>query len=347
MQRVLLLCFGLSLFSWADSPAALAHLGKGNGLMQAERYEEAAVQFEQALASDGRSGEARKNLSICYFELRNYGKARKLFETLLSSEDRPVAIYYLARLDLIDGELDSAVAQFRSLNDTYAARERIIADWRYYLGVTYFKKEQFENAITSLKLQVKTNPRDFRARQWLARSFMRTGHTAEASNEFARARELHQYYSQGSIALGGCRTLIAAGQSDDAWAACKPLLETDDVDKVAAVGMLFGESGDELHASAAWQKAVELDPGSPELNYNFALASFQLKRIQTARHFAQIACELWPQFPEANILYGTILYMVADDAEAKRVLGHAQELTPGDANVRRLLADLQNHGQPH
>jgi hypothetical protein len=34
--------------------------------------------------------------------------------------------------------------------------------------------------------------------------------------------------------------------------------------------------------------------------------------------------------------------MLADDAEAKQVLAHAQELRPGDEMVRRLLSDLRS-----
>ncbi len=56
--------------------------------------------------------------------------------------------------------------------------------------------------------------------------------------------------------------------------------------------------------------------------------------------------ELFPDFPEANVLYGTILYMLVEDGEAARVLAHAQELRPDDATVRRLLEELKAQGPP-
>jgi hypothetical protein len=52
-------------------------------------------------------------------------------------------------------------------------------------------------------------------------------------------------------------------------------------------------------------------------------------------------CALWPDFPEANVLYGTILYMLAEDDLAKQLLSHAQELRPDDEMVRRLLGELR------
>jgi tetratricopeptide (TPR) repeat protein len=323
----------------------MANLGKGNELMQRERYDEAAAQFRQALQRDKTLDEARKNLAICEFELREYRQARDLFQTMLPTASWPVAVYYLARLEILRGDLDSAIARLRSLSARDAIAQRSIADWRYFLGVAYFKKGQFKDAIECFELQLKTNPRDFRAHQWLARALMKIGRSTEASQEFARARELHAYYTQGSLAIAGCRSLLNAGKKDEAWAACQPMLETDDVDKVAAIGLLFGEMGDQGHSFAAWQKAVALDPDSPELNYNLALASFQLRDMAPAKRHAQLACDLWPQFPEANVLYGTILYMLADDREAVRVLKRAEALRPEDLNVRRLLAELQSHRQ--
>lgn len=314
--------------------------------MQAERYDEAATQFKQALDRDKTLDEARKNLAICEFELREYQEARTHFRMLLATADRHIASYYLGRLDLLSGNLDSAVARLRSSSDGDEMAQRSIADWRYFLGVAYFKKDQLENAIQCFRLQIETNPRDFRAHQWLARGLIKVGRPVEASQEFTRAKELHEYYTQGSVAIAGCRSLSITGKKDEAWAVCRPMLETDDVDKVAAIGMLFGEMGDQAHSFVAWQKAVALDPDSPELNYNLAFASFQLKDMARAKQYAQTACNLWPQFPEANVLYGIILYMLADDREAVRVLNRAQALRPEDQNVRRLLADLQSRPQP-
>jgi tetratricopeptide (TPR) repeat protein len=323
----------------------MASLGKGNELMQAERYVEAAAQFKQALQYDKALDEARKNLAICEFELREYQQARDLFQTMLPTASRPVAAYYLARIDLLNGDPDSAIVHLRSLRGSDATAQRSIVDWRYYLGVAYFKKAQFTDAIEYFRRQIESNPRDFRAHQWLARALVKTGQATEATQEFAHAKELHEYYTQGSVAISGCRSLLRAGKREEAWADCQPMLETDDVDKVAAIGMLFGEVGDQAHSFVAWQKAVALDPDSPELNYDLALASFQLKDMAHAREHAQIACKLWPQFPEANVLYGTILYMLADDAEAVLVLKRAEALRPEDANVRRLLAELEGRGR--
>ena len=58
-----------------------------------------------------------------------------------------------------------------------------------------------------------------------------------------------------------------------------------------------------------------------------------------AREHAAEAVRQRPDFVEGNILYGTILYMGAEDGEALRVLTHAHDLKPDDGAVRRLLAE--------
>jgi tetratricopeptide (TPR) repeat protein len=131
---------------------------------------------------------------------------------------------------------------------------------------------------------------------------------------------------------------LSAERSGEAWERCQPLLETDDVDKLASLGILFGKSAEYGHAFEIWKRAVVLDPDSPEINYNLALSAYHVKNLPQARQSAAVAVQLRPDFFEANMLYGTILYQTAQDDEAIRVLTHAHELQPSDEETRKLLA---------
>src|SRR5438552_511025 len=177
---IVLLMLGMAVGAAAGSTAtARAHLGSGNQLMQAERYAEAADEFQKALGDDHTLTKARDQLAICYFELRDYAHARPLLEQMrLDKNSAGVAAYYLGRIELAQ---DNPVA---------------------------------------------------------------------------------------------------------AWAMCRPLAETDDVGKIAAIGMLFGEAKQYRPALEAWQKAAALDPDSSEIQYNFALTCFHLKDMLRAREHA-------------------------------------------------------------
>ncbi|MFL6351781.1 MAG: tetratricopeptide repeat protein [Bryobacteraceae bacterium] len=316
----------------------MAHFGKGIELMRSERYQEASKEFEEALNEDAKLEQARLNLAICDFELRDYTIARRLFSSMLGSKDQGrAAMYYLGRIDLVEDHIDSAITRFRSLE------HREFRDEKYHLAVALLRKQQYAASAALLEQWIAENPRDFRAHQRLGRVFLKLGNQQSAEQEFQRTKELQKYYMEGSEALRACQRLLAAGKSDQAWQQCGSMAQTDDVDKLAALGLAFGSQGDANHVRTIWERAVRLDPDSPEVNYNLALACFHLRDMAQARSYAANAVRLWPDFPEANVLYGTVLYMLADDALAKQVLSHAQELRPDDEMVRRLLGELRAH----
>jgi tetratricopeptide (TPR) repeat protein len=315
--------------------AAQAHLGSGNQFLQAERFAEAADEFQQALRDDPALAQAADQLAVCYFELRDYDRARPLLEQMLARKSSArLATYYLGRMDLIEHNLDSAIRRFRSLS-----RENPVRDELYYLGSAYYKQDKYLLSIQVLKQAAAGNPRDARVHQLLARAYQKLGKSDMAEKEFTQTRRLHDYYLEGSVAIGRCRASLSQGQTDRAWELCGPLTDTDDVDKIVTIGMLFGEAEEYSQARTAWEKAVALDPDSSEIQYNFALTCFHLKDMLRAREHAAEAVRQRPDFVEANILYGTILYMGAEDREAMAVLTHAHELKPDDAAVRRLLAE--------
>src|SRR5258708_2418882 len=318
-----------------SSAAARASLGSGSQLMQVERYAEAAEEFRKALRDDRALTAAPDQLAICYFELRDYAHARPLLEQmLLDKRSAGVAAYYLGRIDLIDRDFNSAVRRFRTI-----PREHPVRDELYYLGASYFKQEKYAESVRVLQQAAAQNPRDSRVHQLLARAYQKSGQAAAAEKEFAETRRLHDYYLEGSAAIARCRALLAQDHPEAARATCRPLMETDDVDKIAAIGMLFGEAKQFGPALEAWQKAVGLDADSAEIQCNLALTCFHLKDMLRAREHAAEAVRQRPDFVEANILYGTILYMGAEDGEALRVLTHAHDLKPDDDSVRRLLAE--------
>jgi tetratricopeptide (TPR) repeat protein len=335
MLLLVLLLWSAGSSAAGSSAAAKAHLGAGNQLIQAERYAEAAEEFQQALQEDSALSQARDQLAACRFELRDYTHARPLFEQMLTvNSSASLAAYYLGRIDLIEHDLNSAIRRFRSL-----PRENPVRDELYYLGSAYYKQESYEQSLDVLKQAAVQNPRDARVHQLLARTYQKLGHSASAEREFTETRRLHDYYLEGSVAIGRCRSSLTQGQVEAAWEQCRLLTETDDVDRIVAIGMLFGEAEKYPQALMAWEKAAALDPDSSEIQHNLALTCFHLNDVFQARQHAAEAVRLRPDFVEANILYGTILYMGAEDEPAIQVLTHANELKPGDASVRRLLAE--------
>ena len=327
-----LMCVQLLL----GSGNAREHLGAGVKLFQLERYSEAAKEFELALKADPGLSEARYYLAVSCFNERKYPEAREQFERLSpSGYQKERVIYYLGRLDLAGGHLDSAIRRFESLK-----RAEPLEDELYCLGSALMKRGEPRRAISVLQRQINFNPRDFRAYNLLGRAYLKIGQPKDAEREFEESERLHRYYLEGKQELGTCRSELAAGRPDRAWARCGPVLKTDDIDKLVAVGMLFGEFHSYDHALQAFDKALTLDPESPEINYNLGFTYFQQKRYPEARKFLEAALGQRPDFFEALAVDGTVLYELRQDSAARQALERAHALRPDDEAVSRLLAQL-------
>lgn len=333
MTLLLFLSIVLALRGWSD--AALAHLGAANQLLNQERFAEAAVEYRAALEGNPKLLSARRDLAVCRFELRQYEAAKELLSELLSHPStNALARYYLGRIDLARGEFSRAITQFLSLSHAHPFR-----DERYFLGMTYYKSGEWESSVRSLQEAVGENPRDFRAHQLLARALQKTGREQAAAREFAATRRLLTYYTEGSEALKRCGQVLSNRNADEIAKVCGPLLETDDVDKLTALGMLLGKAELFEAAEGAWKQAAFLDPDSAEIRYDLALTCFHLKNRVCARDNAKAAIKTRPDFPEANILYASVLYTMGADTEALSALRKAHNLSPQDGSIRELLSN--------
>jgi tetratricopeptide (TPR) repeat protein len=315
----------------------LGHLGAGLRLFELQRYSEAAREFELALEINPKLDDARYHLAVSYFNQRRYADARKQFERLRATGYRKDwATYYFGRMDLLEGSPDRAIQQFESLKGPGPLEDEL-----YFLGSAYMKRGEPEKATGPLKRQTEFNPRDFRAHNLLGRAYTKMGHPREAEREYARAEQLQEYYLKGKKELMECRALLEAAHREQAWARCGSVVETDDIDKLTAVGMLFGEFHSYDRALQVFEKALALDPESPEVNYDIGFTYFGKKDYPQARKFLETAVQLRAHFFEAQALEGTVLYLLGDDAAALKALQQAHELRPDDDAVSKLLAKLQ------
>jgi predicted Zn-dependent protease len=331
----LLFVVSMTLTPAAFGDSALAHLGAANQMLDREQFSEAADEFQKALDLDRGLVAARRDLAVCRFELRQYGPAKKLLAPLLKhASTSAMAHYYSGRIDLVEENIPSAIAHFRSIPSTHPFR-----DERYYLGKAYFKTSRWESCAQMLRAYIRENPRDFRSHQLLARAFLKLGRKEAAAGEFAETRRLLGYYTDGSEALKRCGQLLSNNADEEAGQTCGSQMESDDVDKLAYLGMLFGRYGRYEQARTVWQRAASLDPESPEIRYDLALTCFHLKDSECARDNAKAAIQARPDFPEANVLYASILYKLGADDEALPALRRAHMLTPADASIRELLGN--------
>ena len=122
------------------------------------------------------------------FNLQEREEARKQLEAVRSETgDDPNVNYYLGRLDLMEGKVDSAL-----LNLTLAASKPPFPDVAYYHGYAYLKKGNFDSAEKWLEKAAALAPRDARVEQRLGLLYRAMGRQEESEKAFALSSELHQ-----------------------------------------------------------------------------------------------------------------------------------------------------------
>jgi tetratricopeptide (TPR) repeat protein len=310
------------------------HLAGGHDALKAGRYEAAVREFRAALALDPRlTVRARFPLAVALFAIHENEQARNEFETVRAEVgDHPDVMYYLGRLDLMEGKLEEAIK-----NLTLAAAAPPFPDTPYYLGYAYFRKRDLRSAEQWLRKAAELAPRDFRVQERLGLLYQMMGHKEDAQKAFARSAELHQSDIQTTQAALDCAQKLETKPIEDARTFCQQLFDPQDAGKLVALGMTYGQHGDYADAVEPFRRAAELEPDSYEIQYDLGLTYFRLQRYREARGPLEKAVELRMDIFEVNAPLGAVLFALGEDLRAYQVLSKAHQLKPESASVKGLL----------
>src|SRR5712692_1663805 len=315
-----------------DSPDA--HLGRAYDALRNDRYEVAAAEFRAALKLDPKlTLRARFPLAVALFEMKQPEEARREFEAVRrEAGDHPNISYYLGRLDLGELHFESAI---RNLNQ--AITQPPFPDTAYYLGFAYFKQGDLAAAEKWLKEAAQLNPHDARVQYQLGLVYRKQGREQEAKQALELSGEQRQRDSSQSQLRLECAQKLDQGPREEAHAVCEQLYDPDDAEKLTELGTIYGQHGDVEAALKPLRRAAELAPQSPQMQYNLALAHYQLNQFEEARTPLSNAIQRWPDLFQLNALYGAVLLKLGEDLPAYQALGHARQLNPLDSGTTDLL----------
>ena len=321
----------------AASVTPEAHLSQGYDALRLERYEIAVTELRAALTGDpALSLRARFPLAVALFELHQSAEARRELELVRGEVgNHPNVFYYLGRLDLDDHEYASAV---RNLNA--AVSKPPFPDTAYFLGYAYFKQGDLPSAEKWLKEALQLTPRDARVPYQLGLVYRKLGREEEATKTLAQSEELRRRDSDESRLRMECRQKLDQGLREEARTVCEQLYDPDNADKLTELGTIYGQHGDPEAALKPLRRAADLQPHSPQMQYNLALTYYQLNQFEQARDPLANALKRWPDLFQLNALYGAVLAKLGEDLPAYQALHHAHELNPQDPETAGQLYAL-------
>ena len=331
---LLAILLALSAAAKTQESSASTHLGRGYEALKQDRYDAAVEEFRAALKTDPKlTLRARFPLAVALFELKRFDEARKELQTVQrETGEHPNVLYYLGRIDLEQRNFAGAIA-----NLTRAATQPPFPDTPYFLGYAYFKQGDLASAQKWLEQAAQAMPRDARVEYQLGQIYRREGREQDAKKALALSDQLRERDDTESKVRLQCAQKLAEGPSEQARKICDQLYDENSADKLTELGTLYGQHGDLEAALKPLQRAAELAPQSPQMQYNLALAYFQLNRFEDARGALADAAKRWPDLFQVVSLYGATLFKLGQGDEAYQILRHAQELNPSDAATGDLL----------
>jgi tetratricopeptide (TPR) repeat protein len=318
----------------SSKDTAESHLGKGYDALRQDRYDVAADEFRAALQLDPKLVlRARFPLAVALFEMKKPEEARREFEAVRREVgDHPNISYYLGRLDLEALNFEGAIQ-----NLSKAVEKPPFPDAAYYLGYAYFKQNDLAHAEKWFKRATELIPHDARVQYQLGLVYRKQGRDEEAKKALALSSEQRRRDFDESQLRLECAQKLDQGLREEAHAVCDQLYDPDNAENLTALGTIYGQHGDAEAALKPLRRAAELAPQSPQMQYNLALAYFQLNRFEEARLALVNALARWPDIFQLNALYGDVLSKLGEDFQAYQALRHAHELNAQDAATGDLL----------
>ncbi len=318
----------------ASADTAEAHLARGYDALKQDRYTVAVDEFRAALALDPKLVlRARFPLAVALFEMHKNDDARRELEQVRQAVgDHPNVMYYLGRVDVEEHQFAQAVQHLSK-----AAAKPPFPDTGYYLGYAYFRTGNLNAAEEWLKKAGMTIPHDARVPYQLGFVYRQQGRKEESARAFAQAAQLRQRDADEARIQSECAQKLDQGQREQAHAVCNQLYDHNDAERLTELGTLYGQHGDYEAALKPLQRAAQLVPQSPQMQYNLAMVYFQLNRFEEARGPLQTALQRWPDLFQLNALYGAVLLKLGEELAAYQALQHAHELNASDSGTVDLL----------
>jgi tetratricopeptide (TPR) repeat protein len=165
-----------------DNPDWMRWNNYGIGLLDAQQYAESVYAFERVVALRPDYADAYTNVAISDISWQRYDGARTSLDEALALAPRNArALYYLALVERIEGNLDAAVSDLREVTAQFP-RSR---DAHRELGYSLYQQHKYADASAEYQTLQGIDPDDLAGHYMLSILYRRLGRKSEAAREAA------------------------------------------------------------------------------------------------------------------------------------------------------------------
>jgi len=237
-----------------------------------------------------------------------------------------------------EGKLDEAAGAYRQLR---GGEKRYQVAAAYALGNIFLAQGKFEDAVKEFERAVGMNPLHADSHGALAALYAELGLQEKAMEEHRAAVAAY---------VGLAQEYLRLGQAGDAERASERAISSDREgasEPYVTLGHAYLQQGRRDEAIGAFDKGLELSPGSPHARLGLAMAYEHNEQgvhygpgmdVDRALEEYTRLLEQTPLFPDAHHNLGRLYLNLERFADALAALGRTVELNPADAWAHHELA---------
>jgi tetratricopeptide (TPR) repeat protein len=324
------------------------HVSRGEAFLKERRWQEASLEFRNAIQIDDNLASAHWGLAQAYEQLGRGGEyIEELQRTIKLDAANVQARLRLANAYLVAyGRQKNAplLGEARHLAEEVVAREPNNPDGRILLAnVVYMSEEpgSVAKAEQMIKEAVALDPKRVESYMGLARFYLQTNRAVDAEGVFRQAMTVNDRSSLAHIEYG--KFLTQTGRAADAEAAFRKAVEVDpenrDVRWVLASYYLVNNRLD--RAEEAYKAWAQLDWDKPEGRARFADYYATVGRFDEAANLYQEIVKSWPDYARGRYRLGEISLQRGDSSSASAQVDELLKRNPKDADALFLRARMR------
>jgi tetratricopeptide (TPR) repeat protein len=278
----------------------------------------------------------------CYYRTQDKQQARQILKGLLESAADPQKVYLSGQTALEAEDYEIAAQLFASIRSSYPDP----AKPAYYLALARYRTGRFSECQGTL-LEIEAARRDSSVYELLGWCYAKQGALKEAIGAFERAIDLDPSQESAYLDLGSILVdhNMTAATLDLAKMAVQRLPESCRAHMM--LGMTQARIGLLTDAVKSYTRAVELNPDSPEANYDLAMVQSIAGFTEAAMHTLEGGTKRFPRDAPQYEAYASFLVNRAEagdaaaEARAASLLNSAISLDSSLPQAHYLLGRLE------
>jgi tetratricopeptide (TPR) repeat protein len=326
-----------------DQKYAAAHYHLGRAYLALGNPEAAFREFNNAVDLDPGNSDARLSLASLEISRRQFDAAQSAIQAVLKAEPaNPHAHSVMAREFLATHNLSSAIGEFEKMLEIDPGAVSTYIS----LGATYVAAGRPGDAERAYKEAIKVSPGSPEAEYALGEFYLAQHRLPEAETESRKAVELDPKGIPPKLFLG--RILIAEGHLSDAEKIFAQVKSSspDDVRAYTQLGMFYSSTGQKEKAVTEFRSLAAAKPNDPEAKLLLIETLLDLNRLEEAAPVLQAlvgksAKEKGKENPQLQLLYGRVLSSQGKYAEAAAILQKVITEEPDSASGHYYLGVAQ------